>query len=1105
MVAALGQTVPAVKPTIRLEPSAGEEISERIDRYKLLQKLGEGGCGVVYMTEQTEPVRRRVALKVIKLGMDTRQVIARFEAERQALALMDHPNIAKVLDAGTTEQGRPYFVMELVKGVRITEYCDQNHLSTPQRLELFAQVCQAVQHAHQKGIIHRDIKPSNILVTLHDGVPVPKVIDFGIAKATEQALTEKTVFTAFGQFMGTPAYMSPEQAELSGLDIDTRSDIYALGVLLYELLTGKTPFDAQELLQAGLDEMRRRIREEEPMRPSTRLSTMAAADLTQVAQQRHVEPAKLTRFIRGDLDWIVMKCLEKDRRRRYETANGLATDIKRHLTNEPVVACPPSTAYRFQKLIRRNKLGVAAVAAVLAALVMGLSIAAWQYFEKSKAYNRAVAAEKLAERNARAEEVQRTQAEANAVAEQRERQRAEKLAEDIRVNLYAARIKLAEQAYKDGDVARALQYLDSLQPQSGQTELRSFDWHYLRQLCHSERLTLNHKKPVFTAAFSQNSDLVATAGEDAVVRLWNATNGLERAQLTGHTGTVAVVVFSPDGKTLASAGVDGIVRLWDLASTRLLKQLPFGTSSFTALAFSPDGNHLVAGEGIVANNIGNPSGRYAPSGTPGRILVWNLNTFELARTLDAHRGGVRALAFSPDGRTLASGGIDRSVKRIELATGRVVANQTNFSGFVFGVAFSADGHELAVSSWFPFHESGEIKVLDAATLEEKRILVANAGRVTCLTSSPDRKGIATAGVDHTARLWEFETGNELMSFHGHTAPIAGLAFDAKGESLVTSGWDAAVKLWDLSRSPVRQRIPTPQSYSVAFSPDGNLLACAGTEVELREARSGKLVASFPEFKSNDLRLLFSDDGRIVAAGGFHGRVGIFDVPGRRFIHQFTVCTNPLAWLAWAPDRKTLVTSGGIGDTALRCWNTEAGVEVSHFVGSTNSIARLPIGSNSVPGLIFRNNGRQLITGGWREMRLWDVDAGILLQSFPGVNAQLAVSPNERFLAARAFNNAIRLRDVATLEELAVLAGHKDGVLEFSFSHDNRLLASASWDGTVKLWQVTSGQELLTIPSRSGVVWCVAFSPDDRNLAFGSGSNIKGSGEVTILRAPKDFW
>src|ERR1017187_6922787 len=345
--------------TIHLELSPTEKPGDRIGRYKLLQQIGEGGCGVVYMAEQEEPVRRRVALKVIKLGMDTRSVIARFEAERQALALMDHPNIAKVLDADATDTGRPYFVMELVKGVPITRFFDEQRLSTRERLELAIPVCQAVQHAHQKGVIHRDLKPSNILVALYDDKPVPKVIDFGVAKATGQRLTDQTLYTEFGAVVGTLEYMSPEQAELNQLDIDTRSDIYSLGVLLYELLTGSTPLDRKRLKQGAILEMLRVIREEESPRPSLRLST--TEELPSIAACRHVEPRKLSGLVRGELDWIVMKALEKDRNRRYETANGLAADLRRYLDDEPVQACPPSMSYRMRKLIRRHKVAISTV------------------------------------------------------------------------------------------------------------------------------------------------------------------------------------------------------------------------------------------------------------------------------------------------------------------------------------------------------------------------------------------------------------------------------------------------------------------------------------------------------------------------------------------------------------------------------------------------------------------------------------------------------------------------------------------------------------------------------------------------------------------------
>lgn len=379
-------------PTVENGDGVVLGLGERIGPYKLLRILGEGGCGIVYLTEQQHPVKRRVALKLVKPGMDTKQVIARFEAERQALALLDHPNIAHVFDAGTTEAGRPYFAMEYIKGVPINEHCDRERLAIEDRLKLFGQVCDAVHYAHQKGIIHRDIKPSNIMVTIYENRPLPVVIDFGVAKAIARSLTEQTLFTEQGQLIGTPEFMSPEQAEMTNLDIDTRSDIYSLGVLLYELLTGALPFDPAKLREAAIGEIQRIVREEEPPRPSTRLRGVSGEESTRLAHRRRTDVHSLKRQLQGDLDWIITKALEKDRTRRYDSAAELRADIKRHLNSEPVHAGPPTVSYKLHKFVRRHRIGVIAASLIVAALVSGVILAAYGLIQAQRERDRAIEA-----------------------------------------------------------------------------------------------------------------------------------------------------------------------------------------------------------------------------------------------------------------------------------------------------------------------------------------------------------------------------------------------------------------------------------------------------------------------------------------------------------------------------------------------------------------------------------------------------------------------------------------------------------------------------------------------------------------------------------------
>ncbi len=491
-----------------VDQSIAEKPGTQIGPYKLIEEIGQGGMGVVYIAEQQTPVRRLVALKIVKPGMDSRQVIARFDAERQALALMDHPNIARIIDAGTTELRRPYFAMELVRGIPINEFCDQKRLTIRERLELFLPVCQAVQHAHQKGIIHRDLKPTNVLVTMLDVLAVPKVIDFGIAKAFGAQLTDHMQFTSYSQYIGTPLYMSPEQAETNQLGVDTRSDVYSLGVTLYELLTGTTPFDREMLKNTNFEEQKRRLREEDPPRPSSRISTLDARALSTVTERRSTDPRRITSSVHGELDWIVMKALEKDRNRRYESASGFAADVQHYLNDEAVQACPPSMAYRFQKFARRNKTALATSLLVAAILIIGTTVSTWQAV-------RATLAEAKGERQrilavASDLEAQRQATEAVRLLDLARQQETLVLAreESLRHYLYASDMKLAWHAWdfasQTNDVVHVRHLLARHEPKFDQEDLRSFAWYYLKGLCgQSARSTLHgHEGKAYHVAIS---------------------------------------------------------------------------------------------------------------------------------------------------------------------------------------------------------------------------------------------------------------------------------------------------------------------------------------------------------------------------------------------------------------------------------------------------------------------------------------------------------------------------------------------------------------------------------------------------------------------------
>ena len=1065
-----------------------EEPGSQIGRYKLLERIGEGGMGVVYMAEQQRPVRRKVALKVIKPGMDTKQVVARFEAERQALAMMDHPNIARVLDAGSTDSGRPYFVMELVRGTTLTEYCNANKLDTNARLKLFKSVCKAVQHAHTKGIIHRDLKPSNVLVTLHDGVPVPKIIDFGVSKAMGQQLTEKTMFTAFAQMVGTPLYMSPEQAEMSGLDIDTRSDIYSLGVLLYELLTGVTPFDRQRLHTAAFDELRRIIREEEPDKPSTRVSSLGGSSAT-VSAQRSTDPAKLKQLLRGELDWIVMKTLEKDRNRRYETANALVAEVDRYLSGEPVNACPPSTTYRLGKLARKYKSQFAVAAGFAAMLVMS-SIVAWYLYANARIArndavaakdnvtverDRAVAAEREAANNLQQATLERDRAES-------EKQRADRHSDELKERLYDYYLTKAVAAQRDGDLEGMQSLLaDCLEDQRG------WEWHRLNRLGLLTSQPLDREAQVLTS--NPVKSQLAIGYLDGTVQLRDDTSGDVVWERPSGNRYVVDLAFSPSGTLLAVSHASqnllalkgnpspdgrGGIELWDSATGKLVWQQSLNPGYFGVIEFAPDGDRFVTfsgsniaslavefrtaetGEliwsapapGLPVSMVFSPDGQHLYLSLWSSLYVnssstlacWNVENHE--QLWSVKRSASSGVEITDKGTRLVTGGENHSVQIWEASTGDKVDELHAESGGrnTGSVSLHPDGSRLVSRC------HGRLTIWDWKTKKELRSIgLFASGSLPFHTFCRD--GRVASLDDLPGSIIQFFDPEpdkpQVLTLVGHEKVVRCLASTQNNELASVSG-DGTLRSWNLrTGQETSVRTVAPSANTVAYSPDGRFIATGGSDgAKLWEADSRRLVQHWPEI-GNVWWIDFDAGGERLAAGGGGKLLKLWDVAdGTTLITQQT--QGMIDGLEIDDDNNLLVVLGNSGSIEL----------VNMTSGEAKELKAAPESAELKARCLCRLPGSSVVAAGMKEsVELWDVKRGIqtgVLRTADTRSLLFDKDAKRLFTADR--SGTVKVWNIESGAQLLDWNAHNASVYSMVLSPDGKTLVTASYDGLIKLWE-----------------------------------------------------